>query len=116
MVLPCRSDCRWGDRPRCSRATSGNIGADCGLPFPHPQGEDAVCAECARETRSWDRARAVLRYDKNSRHLVLALKHGDRTHLARAFGRWMHRIGGTYAASPLFASDKIYAFSEEGDR
>jgi ComF family protein len=66
----------------------------CGLPFPHPQGEDALCAECARETRSWDRARAVLRYDKNSRHLVLALKHGDRTHLAGAFGRWMHRVGG----------------------
>jgi ComF family protein len=65
----------------------------CGLPFPHPHGEDAMCAECARETRSWDRARAVLRYDKNSRHLVLALKHGDRTHLARAFGRWMHRVG-----------------------
>ena len=53
-----------------------------------------MCAECARETRSWDRARAVLRYDKNSRHLVLALKHGDRTHLAAAFGRWMHRVGG----------------------
>ena len=66
----------------------------CGLPFPHPEGKDAVCAECAREARSWDRARAVLRYDKNSRHLVLALKHGDRTHLAVAFGRWMHRVGG----------------------
>ena len=66
----------------------------CGLPFPHPEGKDAVCAECAREARSWDRARAVLRYDKNSRHLVLALKHGDRTHLAAAFGRWMHRVGG----------------------
>jgi ComF family protein len=35
----------------------------------------------------------VLRYDKNSRHLVLGLKHGDRTHVARAFGRWMHRAG-----------------------
>ena len=44
--------------------------------------------------RSWDRARAVLRYDKHSRRLVLALKHGDRTHLARALGRWMHRAGG----------------------
>ena len=53
-----------------------------------------MCAACARETRSWDRARAVLRYDKNSRRLVLALKHGDRTHLAAAFGRWMHRAGG----------------------
>jgi ComF family protein len=68
--------------------------AVCGLPFAHPMGLDAVCADCARERRSWDRARAVLRYDENSRHLVLALKHGDQTHMAGAFGRWMHRAGG----------------------
>jgi ComF family protein len=68
--------------------------AVCGMPFPHPMGDDAICADCTRERRSWDWARAVLRYDKNSRRLVLALKHGDRTHLAVAFGRWMHRVGG----------------------
>ena len=67
--------------------------ARCGLPFPHPMGADAVCAACARERQSWDRARAALRYDKHSRHLVLALKHGDRTHLAPALGRWMRRAG-----------------------
>jgi ComF family protein len=67
--------------------------AACGLPFPHPMGEDALCGDCARERGSWDLARAVLRYDKNSRRLVLGLKHGDRTHLAGAFGRWMHRAG-----------------------
>jgi len=71
--------------PWCSR---------CGLPFPHPMGEGAVCAECARERASWDRARAVMRYDKHSRQLVLALKHGDRTHLAKALGGWMRRAGG----------------------
>src|SRR6201997_4298873 len=65
----------------------------CGAPFPHPMGEDALCAACARERGSWDRAQAVLRYDKNSRHLVLGLKHGDRTHAAGAFGRWMYRAG-----------------------
>ena len=65
----------------------------CGAPFAHPMGEDALCAACAGERGSWDRARAVLRYDKNSRHLVLGLKHGDRTHAAGAFGRWMHRAG-----------------------
>jgi ComF family protein len=68
--------------------------AVCGLPFPHPMEDNAVCADCAREKRSWDRARAVMRYDKNSRHLILALKHGDGTHMAGAFGRWMHRAGG----------------------
>jgi ComF family protein len=66
---------------------------NCGLPFPYPMGEGAVCAACARERMSWDRARAVMRYDKNSRRLVLSLKHGDRTHLARALGGWMQRAG-----------------------
>jgi ComF family protein len=68
--------------------------ARCGLPFPHPMGEGAVCAECARGDMSWHRARAVLRYDKHSRRLILSLKHGDRTHLAPALGRWMRRAGG----------------------
>jgi ComF family protein len=67
--------------------------AVCGLPFPHPMGDDAICADCARDRPSWDRARAVLRYDKHSRHLVLALKHADRTHLAKALGGWMRRAG-----------------------
>jgi ComF family protein len=66
----------------------------CGLPFSHPMGEGAVCASCARERASWQRARAVLRYDKHSRRLVLSLKHGDRTHLAKALGSWMRRGGG----------------------
>ena len=60
--------------------------------------EGALCADCARQRRSWDRARAALRYDRNSRHLVLGLKHGDRTHVAGAFGRWMHRAGSEVLA------------------
>jgi ComF family protein len=67
--------------------------AMCGVPFEHPMGDDAVCAACARQRPSWDRGRAALRYDKHSRRLVLALKHGDRTHLARALGGWMRRAG-----------------------
>src|SRR3984893_18777884 len=65
----------------------------CGLPFPHPMGEDALCGACARERRSWDPARAVLRYGKKSRRLVLRLRPGDRPDLAGAFGRWRHRAG-----------------------
>lgn len=70
----------------------------CGLPFPHPMGEDALCGACAHGRAAWDQARSVLRYDKNSRHLVLGLKHGDHTHLAAAFGRWMHRAGSEVLA------------------
>jgi ComF family protein len=68
--------------------------AMCGLPFPHPMGDGAICGDCARQRPSWNCARSVLRYDKNSRRLVLMLKHGDQTHLAGAFGRWMRRAGG----------------------
>ena len=66
--------------------------ARCGLPFPHPMGEAAVCADCARGKTSWDLARAVMRYDRHSRRLVLALKY-DRTDLAAALGRWMRQAG-----------------------
>ena len=65
----------------------------CGLPFPYPMEEGAVCADCARGEASWDRARAVMRYDKHSRRLVLGLKY-DRTELANALGAWMRRAGG----------------------
>jgi ComF family protein len=71
----------------------------CGLPFSHPMGDGAICADCARQTPSFDIARSVLRYDRHSRRLVLMLKHGDHTHLAGAFGRWMHRAGGEVLAS-----------------
>ena len=67
--------------------------AVCGLPFAHPLEAGAVCGACAGNPPRWDRARAVLRYDRHSRSLVLALKHGDRTHLARSLGLWMHRAG-----------------------
>jgi ComF family protein len=67
--------------------------AVCGVPFAHPMGAEAVCGACASQKPHWDRARAVMRYDKHSRALVLSLKHGDRTHLARSLGQWMHRAG-----------------------
>lgn len=66
--------------------------ASCGLPFPHPMGDGALCPDCARNRASWDRACAVLRYDKHSRRLVLALKY-DRTDVAPALGGWMRRAG-----------------------
>jgi ComF family protein len=77
--------------------------ARCGLPFPHPIGEGAICGRCAQSRPHWDCARAVLRYDKHSRRLVLGLKHGDRTHLAGALGKWMRRAG----EEPLEGADLL---------
>ncbi|HZS82650.1 MAG TPA: ComF family protein [Stellaceae bacterium] len=72
--------------------------ACCGLPFPYEAGAEALCGACIADPPAYDRARAVFRYDERSRGLVLALKHGDRTHGAPAFGRWMRRAGAELLA------------------
>ena len=72
--------------------------ACCGLPFAYDLGADALCPSCMKERPGFDRARAALRYDDESRRLVLAFKHGDRLHLAPALGRWMRRAGAELLA------------------
>jgi ComF family protein len=76
--------------------------ACCGLPFAYDAGDDALCGACLREHPHYDRARAVFRYDAASRGLVLAFKHGDRTHSAPAYGRWMRRVGSALLAEADF--------------
>jgi ComF family protein len=76
----------------------------CGVPFSFELGADAVCGACSRERPLYDRARAVLRYDDLGRRLVVAFKHGDRTHGAPTFGRWLARAGaGLIAEADLIA-------------
>ncbi|MBI5119476.1 MAG: ComF family protein [Rhodospirillales bacterium] len=66
----------------------------CGLPFSfETEGEALVCAACLDHPPPWRAARSVLRYDDSSKGLVMALKHADRTDLAPALARWMHRAG-----------------------
>ncbi|HUK59598.1 MAG TPA: double zinc ribbon domain-containing protein [Stellaceae bacterium] len=52
--------------------------ACCGLPFAYDLGPGTLCGACAGAPPAYARARAALRYDDESRRLVLALKHGDR--------------------------------------
>ncbi|HWI27613.1 MAG TPA: ComF family protein [Stellaceae bacterium] len=72
--------------------------ACCGLPFEFEAGGAALCGACAREQPPFDRARAVMRYDEASRGLILAFKHGDRLHMAPAFGTWLKRAGSDIIA------------------
>jgi len=65
----------------------------CGTPFARDIGAAALCAACLKKPPRFRRARAALVYDQHSRRLILPLKHGDRTDLARACGRWMARAG-----------------------
>ncbi len=74
--------------PQCER---------CGIPFV----EDIVgarCVECLTRPPQFRRARSVLVYDDKSRRVVLPLKHGDRTDMARACGAWMARAGAELLA------------------
>lgn len=62
----------------------------CGRGLPGAADGPVRCDECLVVARPWDEARAVLAYAGTGRRLVLALKHGDRTELARGAGRWLH--------------------------
>lgn len=69
--------------------------ACCGLPFELDPGFGAHCAVCLADPPSFDTARAVMRYDEESRGPILALKHADRLDLVPGFARWLERAGRT---------------------
>ncbi len=90
----------------CWRDTAfiGGLVCDaCGTPLPGEEdGAPVFCDECMSVARPWARGRAVMEYGSVGRKLILALKHGDRTDLARAVGRWMARV-----ATPLVEPDTV---------
>ncbi len=73
--------------------------AACGYPFEYALPEEALCAACLWRRPAYDRARAVFRYGEASRGLILGFKHGDRTHAAPAFARWLARAGAEALAA-----------------
>lgn len=85
----CWAEAKFIAAPQC---------AVCGVPFAFEMGPEALCGACSRARPDYDRARAVLRYDDLGRRLVVAFKHGDRTHGAPTFGRWLARAGADLLA------------------
>lgn len=67
----------------------------CGHPFEVEAGPaaEALCGPCLLAPPPWQRARAVMRYDRDSKPLILRFKHADRLEGASAFARWMARAG-----------------------
>lgn len=62
----------------------------CGIPLLGDESAStARCDDCITIARPWSRGRSALLYKDNGRRLVLALKHGDRTELARPAAKWM---------------------------
>jgi len=91
----CWQELRFLTPPYCAR---------CGTPFEHDMGAGAQCATCLAEPPRFATARAALAYGGPARTVVLALKHGDRQHLARLMARAMRRAAGELldpGAAPL---------------
>jgi predicted amidophosphoribosyltransferase len=77
----------------------------CGTPLPGDEsGKAEHCDDCLTIARPWSQGRAALLYKDNARHMVLALKHGDRIDLSRPASNWMARV-----AQPMIQPGMIVA-------
>ena len=76
----------------------------CGRPLIGDARCGDLCDDCHSKPRGWQRGRAAMLYADNARRIVLGLKHGDRTDLARPAGRWL-----ADAARDIATEDMIVA-------
>jgi predicted amidophosphoribosyltransferase len=74
----------------------------CGVPLPGRDAGPVHCDDCLRRPRPWTKGRAALPYRGTGRALALALKHADRTDLAKPLGLWL-----AAAARPLLLPDLV---------
>lgn len=66
----------------------------CGIPFEFDDGNSqSTCMKCLDRPPAYHKARSALVYDDASRDLVLAFKHGDKTHYIMGFLPWLKRAG-----------------------
>ncbi len=84
--------------PRCFEQTNfitDPCCARCGVPFETRErgGAAGECANCLADPPPWGQARAALKYDAQSKRMILPLKYGDRVENARALAPMMARAG-----------------------
>ena len=99
-------DSDFGLCGNCWRETefiSGLVCDCCGVPVPgEDDGQVVQCDACIQRPQDWDHGRAALVYSGQGRRIVLALKHGDRTDLARPASGWLAR-----ASAPFLKDDPL---------
>lgn len=89
----------WRDTP----FIAGLVCNACGAPLMGDDDDpDVLCDDCISIRRPWSQGRAAMRYADNARKLVLGLKHGDRTDIARSSSLWM-----SVAAQPLLRDNTV---------
>ena len=89
LCSSCWQKLSWLSPPCC---------ACCGQPFHFESAPGSLCGACLIKRPTYARARAVFRYDDDSRDLILGFKHADRTELAPSLARWMARSGADLIA------------------
>ncbi len=69
----------------------------CGVPFASTGqgGRNMTCPGCEASPPAWRQARAALRYDEQTRRIVMPFKYGDQVEIAVALARHMQRAGAT---------------------
>lgn len=78
----------WRDTP----FIGSTICEKCGIELPgDADGHVLQCDDCMQMPRPWDQGRAALLYRGQARKLILGLKHGDKTEIARIAAGWMAR-------------------------
>lgn len=75
----------------------------CGMPFEVDAGEGGECMPCLQSPPPYATARAVFRYEGESRRLITGYKYYDRTQATPMFARWLARAG----AEQLEAADVV---------
>ncbi|WP_032113052.1 ComF family protein [Candidatus Paracaedibacter symbiosus] len=80
---PCWKNLEFITTPFCER---------CGHPFVVEQSH-LICGDCLHQPPLFAAGRAAFRYDSLIRDLILKLKHGDATYLAKPLGLWLARSG-----------------------
>lgn len=74
----------------------------CGYPFEISLGNDYSalgeqrCGACQKVERSFDRAVSALRYDDDSRQMIIGFKHQDKVEYAVYFTKLLNQAGATF--------------------
>lgn len=71
----------------------------CGVPLDYRTGDETWCVVCLARPPRWDRARAALIYDDQSRRPVLDLKRAGRRDGLETLAGWMRHAGGDLIAA-----------------
>lgn len=90
LCAACFSRVGFISRPFCQR---------CGVPFAgQEQGASGLCPTCVAAPPVFREARGAVRYDRQSRQLILPFKHADRVELAPVLAAMMERAGADLLA------------------